>query len=689
MKNVKTFLYPSLFIVMLILTAASPSWADTTGSSAEAVDFTAYSLEELMRTEVFSVTKKAQKLSQTAAAVFVISKEDIRRSGFTTLPDMLRMVPGVQVARTDPGDFAVSARGFLGEFANKLLVLIDGRSIYSPLFSGVFWDFRDMLLEDIERIEVIRGPGATMWGSNAVNGVINIITKHARDTMGGMVTATVGNTDEWYEAVRYGGKLGEALHYRLYAKHIQFGAVENRRMEEPEYIRTGFRIDWEPSSKHSFVFTGDYYNGREKSWTSRPLINHEPGRALVKGHGYPSGLHLLGRWTYTPGPTSEMKLQIYYDRTRHRANRYTNAEQYKDSSDLEKDESALDTFDVDLQHRFVPFARHEIIWGLGFRMHKDHKRERNVFYVLDPRSRYVHIYSGFIQDEITLLKDRLKLILGSKFEYNSYTDFEVQPTLRILWTPDARQTVWAAVSRAVRLPSHFEHDGRVRLGVLPRIATGSFRKGLIEWQGTDSFDSETMMAYELGYRIQATSTFSWDMTAFYNYYKELRTVEPTSPMRSSTYILYPLKSDNKMKGRTYGLEIAATWQVRAWWRLQASFTWLQMNLNPKTDSRANNASADENLSPSTQWTLRSLIEISPRVELDTGLYFTDDIPGFGIKRYLNLCIRLGWRPVKNLELSLIGQNLLDNKHNEFSDEVFRRAESEVRRTIYGRICWNF
>jgi iron complex outermembrane recepter protein len=658
------------------------------GPESNPPDFTSLSIEELMNYEITSVSKKPQKLAETAAAVFVITQEDIRRSGFTTLPDLLRMVPGMQVAKSDPGDYAVSARGFLGEFANKLLVLVDGRSIYSPLFSGVFWDFHDMLLDTIERIEVIRGPGATMWGSNAVNGVINIITKHSRDTAGAFATATVGTTDEWYAAVRYGGSIGSTANYSMYIKQTRFGTVDNRLQDEPAYSRAGVRVDWEPTDRDAFTFTGGFYSGRETARTVRPLIRRTPEEVLIKGRGVPSGHHLLGRWTHAYDGGAETSVQVYYDAFRHRARRTAYDRRFRDNADLGRDAARMDTFDLDVQHRLASRGRHEIIAGAGFRLTRDYKRDRNVFYTLRPKTRYTHIYSGFVQDDITLLPEVLTVTVGAKFEYNSYTNGEIQPTARLLWRPTRRQSVWAAVSRAVRIPARIERDGHVRLGTLPRGAMRPVRsKGLIVWGGADSFDAEQLTACELGYRVSLTDTLSLDTAAFLNVYRDLRTLEPGPVVRRTGYPLLTLTSANKMDGKTYGLESAANWQARPWWRLQAAFTWLQMNLDAKTGSRAARSTVDEKLSPSTQVSVRSLMDISRKLELDTGLYFVDDIPGLDIRRYANLTVRLGWKPIPSCELSLIGQNLLDRTHNEFSDEIYQRAENRVRRTFYGRITW--
>ncbi len=679
-------------IAGLLLNFASPLKAQETPlpDNAYDVDYTSYSLTELMNLDITSASRHKRPLQSTAAAVFVITGEDIRRSGAVTLPDLFKMVPGMQSFRSDPGDFAVSTRGFVGEFANKLLVLVDGRSIYTPTFAGVEWMLDEGLLENIERIEVIRGPGAAMWGSNAVNGIINIITRHSDDTQGALATATAGTTEEWYEAFRFGGTAGKNLSYRAYIKQMQYGTVDNPRQAEPELVRGGFRVDWTPSEENVFLLTGAYYNSHEKSWTRRPLLTPLPRYIDVKGHGYYSGLHIMGRWEHSFSPDSDMALQISYSRDHHRANRYAKQKCARGNPDLEKDKYMLEIWEIDLQHRFPLGLRQDITWGLFIRQTRDYKRDTNIFFTLDPDSRYTYLYSGFVQDRIDLVRNRLTLIVGVRGEYNSYTDFEVQPNARLLWTPHRRHTLWAAVSRAVRIPSRYERDGDIRLSVLPRSALLPFLPGvLIDAVGNNGFDSETVLAYELGYRTYLWDRVSLDITAFLNDYSRLKTLEPSSIRLLPGYIRYPFKYDNKMDGTTYGFEAVANWTLFPWWRLQATYSFLHMDLDPRSDSKAADPTADDDLSPRHQYTLRSMIDLAADLELDVSLYFTDDIPGYDIKRYTNLIIRLGWTPMPGLSLDLIGHNLLDNRHNEFSDEVYRRAENEIRRTLYARISLQF
>jgi len=406
-------------------------------------DLTELSLEELMNIEITSVSKKAEKFSQAPAAIYVITSEDIKRSGATSLPELLRMVPGVEVARINSNAWAISVRGFNGRFANKLLVLIDGRSVYTPTFSGVFWDEQDLLLEDIERIEVIRGPGGTLWGANAVNGVINIITKKAKDTQGFFSTVTYGNIEKPTVGMRFGSKLGKDLYYRVYGKYFKRDSFEdiygNDAGDEWEVGRGGFRADYS-KGKDSFMVEGNVYKG-------------ETGENLnISSRLYPKtddlqGGNLLCRWARKFSEKSDISLQMYYDHVE-RSQEY---QMPSVTGGLQKEtfKMKLQTYDLDFQHRFFLGDKNEIVWGTGVRLIKD-KYQNTPHLAILPDSKWMHIYSGFVQDEIHLIPEKFSLILGSKFEHNSFTGFEYQPNLRLLYFPKKEHTIWAAISRAVR-----------------------------------------------------------------------------------------------------------------------------------------------------------------------------------------------------------------------------------------------
>jgi iron complex outermembrane receptor protein len=534
-------------------------------------DLTQLSLEDLMDIEITSVAKKAQKLSEAPAAVFVITNDDLRRSGVTSIPEALRMVPGLQVARIDANKWAITPRGFNGRFSNKLLVMMDGRSVYTPLFSGVYWDMKDTLLEDVDRIEVIRGPGAALWGANAVNGVINIITKRSEDTQGGLVVAGAGTEERGFGAVRYGGKLGQDNYCRVYAKYLNrdsgvFPSGEDGA-DEWDVLRAGFRMDWQGSGPDALTLQGDIYDGGAGVMAVTKSFDPHAPPTFDEDEGI-SGANLLGRWKHTVSDTSEIALQVYYDRT--------------ERNGIILDQ-IHDTFDLDLQQQFALGKRQEIVWGLGYRFVSDNID--NTFYgSWDPDSRDDDLYSGFVQDDITLIKDRLRLTLGSKFEHNDYTGSEIQPNGRLMWTLQEGHSIWAAVSRAVRTPSRTEEDGRLNTTVLP---PGSLLPlfpgyGVVSLFGDGNYESEELLAYELGYRVLPTDQFSVDIAAFYNDYSNLRTLEPGNPSLevspSPTHLVFPFTADNKMDGETYGVEVAADWRASDWWRIHASYTYLQIQL---------------------------------------------------------------------------------------------------------------
>lgn len=413
---------------------------------------------DLMNTKVTTVSRKPQQLANAAAAIHVITQEDIRRSGATSIPEVLRLAPGVQVARIDANKWAISIRGFNGRFATKLLVLMDGRSVYSPLFSGVFWDLQDTVLADIERIEVIRGPGAALWGANAVNGVINIITKSSAETIGGHVNFGGGTEERSFATARYGMSLSEATNLRVYGKYVdrdaQADAAGNRAHDNWHTTRGGFRLDSQDRDGDLLTFQGDYLDGKrgETAQISQlptpldPAVSHS-----VNLENPVSGGNLLARWQRNLSATSSFSGQLYYDHA---------------TLNAFNTRAKTDTFDLDFQHRFACGSKQDIVWGLGFRF--GHDEIDNSFTInFLPAERDSQLYSAFVHDEIALVPEYLSLILGSRFEHNRYSGFEIQPNGRLLWTPDPHHTVWASVSRAVRTPSRGEQDILYRQSVIP------------------------------------------------------------------------------------------------------------------------------------------------------------------------------------------------------------------------------
>jgi iron complex outermembrane receptor protein len=640
-------------------------------------DLTELSLEELMNIEVTSVAKKEQKLSEAAAAIYVITQEDIHRSGATSIAEALRMVPGLQVAQIDAHSWAITSRGFSGRFANKLLVLIDGRSVYTPLFSGVFWNAQDTLLEDIERIEVIRGPAGTLWGANAVNGVINIITKSAKETQGGLVSAG-GGTESAFGAVRYGGKIGDNAFFRVFAKYFDrddFSGSDPR--DEWKAGRGGFRVDWKVAEKDSLMFLGDYYNSELGERIPVSSLT-PPFTRTLSGHFPMAGGNVLGHWNHSFSDTSDMRIQMYYDR-------------YELKGPV--DSETRNTFDFELQHRFALAKRHDLVWGLGYRFTTDQIRNSPTI-IFRPSSRGDHLFSAFVQDDITLVENRLRLTLGSKFEHNDYTGFEVQPNVRLLWTPHERHTMWAAVSRAVRTPARFDHTGRGNATTFPPLSPSCPSPFPCELAllGGRNFESEELIAYELGYRSQLTPRFSVDIATFYHVYDHLLTGQPGSPFLELSppppHVVLPIRADNLMHGEGYGVEIAGTWNVTDRWRLGLGYTLLRLQLHLERPTVGTQGEGNEKNSPKNQFHLRSYLDLPYNLKFDAALYYVDSLPNKKVSSYVRGDARLGWNPTKSLDVSIALQNLFDRRHREIEPEFLANPTS-VERSVYGKITWRF
>ncbi|HEY4761536.1 MAG TPA: TonB-dependent receptor, partial [Thermoguttaceae bacterium] len=519
---------------------------------------------------VSTVARQQSTVGKSPAAVFVITNEMIRRSGAQTIPDVLRMVPGVQVAQISSDEWAVSARGFNQQYANKLLVQIDGRTVYDLFFGGVVWDVQDLILEDVERIEVIRGPGATIWGANAVNGVINIITKKAQDTQGVLVQGGAGTHERGYTNARAGGRIGQDIYYRVYGRwfdrgpsYLQDGGAAPDQWHQG---RGGFRMDYDASQSDAMTLQGDYYDGI--TVTLEPNQIPTPPFSVPSNEGHVTGENILYRWKHTFDDDSDWTFQTYYDRTQRH---YFNPDYGLDR----------DLFDLDFQHRFPLGIRNEIIWGCGYRFMQDsfqNSPASSFFISVDPPSRFDNYFSYFLQDQITLVEDRWYLTGGSKFEHNPYTNFEFQPTVRLLWTPSERHSIWGAVSRAVHTPTQQTADSQVRLPPVAFIPFPPFPDPLPVFPmafGNPDLQSEELLAYELGIRVQASERFSWDLAMFYNQYDKVFSFSPPDFQPPFIFQFY----ENGMSGETYGAELAANYTVNEQWRLQCAYTYTRLFLH--------------------------------------------------------------------------------------------------------------
>ena len=597
------------------------------------------SLEELFEIEVTSVSKKPEKLSETAAAIHVVTDEDIRRSGAVSIPEALRDIPGVEVARVDSRQYAITARGFNSTTANKLLVLMDGRSVYTPLYSGVFWDVQDTLMEDIAQIEVIRGPGASVWGANAVNGVINILTKSAEQTQGLLVTGGGGDEERGFAGVRYGGRLGPNAYFRVYGKYFdRDGADRPGGRDADDRFRMGqfgFRVDWKSGADDLLTLQSDVYDGS----VAQP----------TPGHIDLSGGNILGRWTKRFSASSDLQIQAYYDRT-NRNIPQTFGEK-------------LDTLDLDIRHRFNLARGHDVVWGFGYRYTNDHVDNSPALAFLPPNLTQ-NLVTAFIQDEVTVVENRLHLALGSKFEHNDYTGFEYEPSGRLAWTPSREQTVWGAISRAVRTPSRIDRELFVP-GQPPYLLAGG-----------PTVESGTVYAFEAGYKVQPTATLTASAATFYNVYKDLISLESGPPLTFA----------NGLKGKSYGVELEASYQPITRWRLNAGYTLFHLSLSRRPGSTDTTQVRQEGDSPRHAAFLESRLDLPRGIELDTRIRYVDALPNQSVPRYVAFDARLGWHASKNLEISVVGSNLADPEHPEFGTPAARR---EIRRSVYGKVTCRF
>ncbi|HSI09284.1 MAG TPA: TonB-dependent receptor [Rariglobus sp.] len=617
------------------------------------------SLQELMDLEVTSVSRRPEKLSDTASAIQVITNDDIRRSGATSIPESLRLATNLQVAQRNSQSWAISARGFNTELSNKLLVLMDGRTVYSPLFSGVFWDAQDYVLNDLDRIEVISGPGSALWGANAVNGVINITTKSAKDTQGLHTEVAAGTELENSTSARYGLTLAPNVYLRVYGKYTERdgGVFANGTDATTDWNsrRAGFRLDAEPTPQTTFTIQGDLYDNNEHQQAS-PNIDL-------------SGGNLLGRWTHTLENDSEMSLQVYYDRTH--LSQPVPAFFFAPAGRFTDD---LDTYDLDFQHRLFLGERNQIVWGLGYRRTHDVVQNAPALGFLPARLDQ-DLYSAFLQDEIRLFSD-WTLTLGSKIEHNDYTGFEVEPSAKLQWNVTSNHMLWAAVSRAVRMPSRIDRDMN-QPSTPPVIFSG----------GPD-FESETVIAYELGWRAQLAPNVLVAVSAFYNQYDNVRSLSSTPAT------IIPLFFDNNLEGETYGVEFTTTYEVIKGWRLHGGYTLLRedIRVKPGEVDVINNA-LNETADPRHQFSIRSSMDLPRGIELDTGLRWVDTLRMNNagtvakVPAYFELDVRLAWHPTPDLELSIVGQNLLHDQHAEYG--VPGPAREEVERSVYAKIVWRY
>jgi iron complex outermembrane receptor protein len=639
-------------------------------------DLTALSLEDLMNIEVTSVSKKGQKLSRTAAAIFAIGAEDIHRSGAKNIPDLLRMVPGMDVAQLDANVWGISVRGLNGRFANNLLVLVDGREVYVPTYGGVFWDVLDLPLEDIDRIEVIRGPGGSLWGANAVNGVVNIITKPATETHGGLVVAGGGNVGQAFATTQYGDRLGKGTDYRLYTKYLNQGALVGftnpHTSDNWHLMRGGFRTDSVLTTRDTLTVEGDIYRGRV-GLTMPLLVNVFSPRIDTQAWVDLSGGFIQSAWKHQFSERSETSLQISFDR-------FTRLDVIGEDRNH---------FSLDFQHHFAWTPRHDLVWGASFVHSKSNSRGSPTMF-LQPSTSSLENYGAFVQDEIALLPQRLYFTVGTKLDHNVFTGFNVMPSARLAWLPSKEHTLWAAVSRAVRTPGVDDISLRVNYGGFPGPGGLPILMGQM---GNPQFGDERLIAYEAGYRTTALKNLSLDISAFYNAYSNKQTLDPSVPFLESIpaplHLMVPFRENNLMYGEGHGLEIALNWKVTNRWKLSPGYAFegIHMHLRVPSVDWASVLIAEAS-SPVHSAQLRSLFSITPTVEWNAAAYFVDRLRSGPIPAYTRVDTGITWHATVKLALSAFGQNL-SGQHLEMLDSLRSVRSSYIGRAGYGAVTWQF
>ena len=595
------------------------------------------SIEELSQIEVTSVSRRPEPIREAPAAVYVISADDIRRSGATTLAEALRLAPNLEVARINSPSYAISSRGLNSlNASNKLLALIDGRSIYTPFFGSVFWDQQEVMVADIDRIEVISGPGGTLWGANAMNGVINVITKSSAYTQEGLLDAKAGDFLQ-RGALRWGGKLADAGTYRAYA--LGFAQSHTKTpdggdaMDDWSGKQAGFRTDFAVRND-AYTVQGDLYEN---------LVDTPDGRR--------SGGNFLGRWTRRLQNGGSLQVQAYYDEQR----------RYDASTTGGAANQWTKTFDIEAEHVFTVLGNHQIVWGVGHRTWRDYFTNTANPFILEPQAETLNLTNLYAQDTIGL-RDDLRLVIGSKFEYSTFSGWAIMPNIRLGWQADARNFVWSAISRAVRSPSRLERD--------------LFAPGIVN--PSPNFDSEKLVAYEAGWRAQLSARATASVSLFYNDYSDLRT---TSPNRAT---VFPVNFGNGWEGHTYGAELWASYSPLSWWRLDPGVSLLHKDFHLKPGEQ-DIAGVQTVLGhdPEHQIFLRSYMDLPNNFQLFVGLRQIAALHEIGVPSYFEADVRVGWAVTPTLELSLVGQNLVHAQHAEAS------ALNEIPRSFYVGARWKF
>jgi len=668
------FRYITVVILLILISGLiNPIWAESLPDAQKTSEpLKQLSLADLGNVVVTTTSKEPEEVWKTPAAVFVITQEDIRRSGATSIPEVLRLAPGVEVARVDSDHWSIGIRGFGAVLASKLLVLIDGRSVYTPLFAGVYWQVQDTPLEDVERIEVIRGPGGTIWGANAVDGVISIITKNAKDTHGSMVSVGGGNVDQGTGDFRYGGGNDQGFNYRVYGMGFTRGPQSHSdgvNFDDWRMGQFGFRSDWDKGPRDTLTFQGDIYREVAGETTQYALYS-PPSQVTVDGNAELSGGNLMGRWKRVLNEGSDFQIQAYFDRTNHFEPEFG---------------ETRDTFDVDFLHHLTLPWRQNFLWGLGARVSPGNVVQMVPTTDFLPHHLTDQVYSGFVQDEIPLFSRQLALTVGSKFEHNNYTGFEVQPSVRLLWNRTPRQSFWGSVSHSVRTPSRLDEDIQINF-----FATTTPLPIYLRASGNRQFQSEELLAYETGFRTLVTSHVYLDLALFYNDYNDLYSFEEGAPFLEPTplpvHAIIPLLTSNGIRGTTKGFEVAPDWKPSSRWELKTSYSYLEMQFENKPGSNdPSSVPGYEGSSPRHQVGIQSFVNLPKKLEFDQTYRYVSALSAQGVSSYSTADARVAWRATKEVEFSVVGENLLQPQHAEFGGEPGGLVG--IKRSVYAKITW--
>ncbi len=666
-------------LIILLMLAAPRLQAQA--QQVPANDLRSMSVEELLNIEVTSVSKKEQTLSQVAAAIYVITQEDIRRSGASNIPDLLRMVPGMDVAQINANNWAVAARGFNHQFTDKLLVLIDGRAVYSPLLGGVNWDTQDIPLEDLDRIEVIRGPGATVWGANAVNGVINIVTKQAADTQGGLVSLASGSAPQANETLRYGGRFGTDTSYRVFARYRHDGALhefdDDTGTDEWSIWHGGFRADTAVFKKDSLTVQGDLYTGSAGGTIIHIYSVDPPVTDDQVTRFHLSGGNILGRWKHTFSNRSDTTLQFFFDNY---------ARLGPEASEKRN------TVDFDFSHHLAWGSRQDIVWGLGYR-HTSDQTAGTIDQAFVPADTRLRLLNSFVQDTITLDPDRVFFTAGTKIEDSYFTGIDLEPSARIAWTPSHRETFWAAVSEAEQAPTRRQEGLVAGLAVFPDPNGSAYPAEAILF-GNPQFTAEHVLSYEAGYRAQPRQRFSIDVSTFFSRYYRLETLEPRPAFFEAepapARFIIPITFGNLMHGTTEGAEISANVKITDRWSLAPGYAFLEMHLHTEASSQDTSSPFTyEGSNPQHQAQLRSRLKLAGNLSWDANAYFVGALPAELVSSYTRIDSQLSWQPSETVGISLVGSNLLHDHHLESNDAITLVNPAQIKRSVYAKLIWHF